>query len=185
VPAENSNDSGKMPENENSTTPPRSLRVVSFGGAYLVASIAMLMAIPPENWNTSLPRLDMFIDSWTNPPTWHDGDRWTTNFIGHPVMGALLYSFARHSDYSIPRSFLFATIASCFWEYCLESWFEHPSFPDLLITPSAGAFLGELRWYYRCRLLETRNPGRRTRLALAVLAPAYALWRRRSSRPKD
>jgi hypothetical protein len=155
--------------------PPDRLRIISLGLAYLAVSIAVLVAAPPANWaGGRWPQWEQFALSWTAPPTWHDGDPWTTNFVGHPIMGALLYSFARHGRASMGRAFVFATVSSLAWEYLIESWFEQPSWTDLLVTSTAGALLGELRWRARVRLIAGARAGRRW--PLAAIAPVHALW---------
>jgi len=166
-----------MSESDN---PPDHLRALSFGAAYLLVSILFLVVIPPENWSDRWPRFEVLVRSWTSAPTWHDGDRWLTNFVGHPIMGALLYSFARHSGHSVVRSIAFATLTSTTWEYLLEGWFEQPSFPDLLITPSVGSLLGEIRWVWRSRLLASPRQQVGERIAFAVLAPVHWWYLRRS-----
>ncbi len=43
-------------------------------------------------------------------------------------------------------SFLFSLVASAFWGYVIESWYQPPSAIDLLWTPVGGMFIGELRY---------------------------------------
>jgi len=160
-------------------TAPAILRAASFGATYLLVSLALLVLFPPDNWDGGRwPRLDLFIVAWTAPPVWQDGDTWFINWVGHPIMGALLYSFARHAGNSVLRSCAFAVVASCVWEYGLESWFEPPSWIDLILTPTVGPLLGEARWRLRSRLLTTPPASRAGRWALAALAPVHVMWRR-------
>lgn len=142
------------------------------GGLYLSVSLSVLVLLPPDNWNGNFtPRPSQFARSWTGPPTWHDGDPWTTNYVGHPIMGSVLYLFARRNYHSPVQAFLFSTIASVTWEYAFEAWYEQPSWPDLLVTSTVGALLGEGRWQLRKLLLRGGAPGALGQVALFLVDP--------------
>lgn len=154
---------------------PKRARTLVFAAAYLLASLSLLILFPPENWpDGRWPRIETLVHSWSAAPTWHDGDPWFTNYLGHPLMGMILYSFARHSGHSIAKSTAFTIVASTGWEYLLEGWFEQPSYIDLLVTPVAGPALGELRWWARSHLIgrcdELGTCGRILLIALAPIA---------------
>jgi len=149
---------------------PDDARAVGLSGMYLGASIGALVLVPPANWHGERwPRREQFARSWTEAPTWNDGDPWTTNYVGHPLMGSELYLFGRRSGHGQAYSFVLSSAASIAWEYGLEAWFEQPSWPDLLVTSTVGAVLGELRWLGRERL--RGSPGFWRRVALAVIDP--------------
>jgi hypothetical protein len=86
-------------------------------------------------------------------------------------MGSLLYTAARRSNYGPVGSFLFATGANTLFEFGVKSWFEQPSWPDLLVTSTGGALIGEARWWARQRLLRGGRPGFWGQLGLAVADP--------------
>jgi hypothetical protein len=142
------------------------------GGLYLSVSLSVLVLFPPDNWNGNItPHPSQFSRSWTSSPTWHDGDPWTTNYVGHPVMGSVLYLFARRNYHSPVQAFLFSTIASTTWEYAFEAWYEQPSWSDLLVTSTVGALIGEGRWHLRKLLLRGGTPGVLGQVALFLVDP--------------
>lgn len=71
-----------------------------------------------------------------------DTNRFDTNMITHPASGALYYVAARGNRLSILESFLLAAAASTTWEYVGE-FREKASVNDLIVTPVAGAVVGE------------------------------------------
>lgn len=147
-------------------------RMFGFGSAMLAVQLTGLVLVPPANWDGRIdPSFDRFRSAFTAAPTWDDGDPWTTSYVAHPIMGSLLYTAARRSNYGPVGSFLFATAASTFWEYGVESWYERPSWPDLLVTSTTGALIGEARWWARQKLLRGGRPGFWGQLALAVADP--------------
>lgn len=115
------------------------------GGAELFG-ITVLMLSPKEvtGWSP-----DWTQDAWRNVkrslstlPVWDDDD-WQLNYIGHPVAGSYYYNSLRSQNASVFHSFLFATAQSFIWEYFIEATAEKPSTQDLIVTPVAGAILGE------------------------------------------
>jgi len=115
------------------------------GGAELIG-ITVLILSPKEvtGWSP-----DWTQDAWRNmkrslstPPVWDDDD-WQLNYIGHPIAGSYYYNSLRSQNASIFHSFLFATAQSFIWEYFIEATAEKPSIQDLIVTPIAGAVLGE------------------------------------------
>jgi hypothetical protein len=147
-------------------------RMVGFASAMFGIQITALVLFPPANWSgRAEPSLSKFQRAFTAAPVWDDGDPWTTNYVLHPLMGSLLYTAARRSNYGQVGSFLFATAGSTVWEYTIESWFEQPSWPDLLVTSTAGALIGEARWWARQRLLSEGRPGFWGQLGLLFADP--------------
>jgi len=115
------------------------------GGAEMFG-ITVLMLSPKEvtGWSPDWTR-----DAWRNMkrslstlPVWDDDD-WQLNYIGHPIAGSYYYNSLRSQNVSIVHSFLFATAQSFIWEYFIEATAEKPSTQDLIVTPIAGAILGE------------------------------------------
>jgi hypothetical protein len=82
-------------------------------------------------------------EAWTKPPVW-DTDHWFHNYLGHPYGGNVYYNTVRAKGATPMQSFVFAGAMSFWWEYLLEAMAERPSIQDLVITPVAGALLGEV-----------------------------------------
>lgn len=147
-------------------------KMFGFGSAMLGIQVTGLVLFPPANWDGRVdPSFGRFKGAFTSAPTWDDSDPWTTNYVAHPIMGSLLYTAARRSNYGPVGSFLFAAAASTFWEYGVESWYEQPSWPDLLVTSTTGALIGEARWWARQKLLRGGRPGFWGQLGLALADP--------------
>ena len=115
------------------------------GGAELLGITALILS-PKEvtGWSP-----DWTQDAWRNMkrslstlPVW-DNDDWQLNYIGHPIAGSYYYNSLRSQHASIIHSFLFAAAQSFIWEYFIEATAEKPSTQDLIVTPIAGAILGE------------------------------------------
>lgn len=161
-------------------------KMVGFGSAMLGIQVTALVLFPPSNASGRLqPSVTQFQRSFNAPPTWNDAEPWTTNYVAHPIMGSLLYTAARRSNYGPVGSFLFATAASTVWEYGVESWFTQPSWNDLLVTSTTGALIGEARWWARQRLLRGGRPGFWGQLGLAFadpIAEAQLLFQRFAGR---
>jgi len=71
-----------------------------------------------------------------------DGDHFNTNAAGHPLDGTAYYQIARGNGLGPGASFVSSFLASMFWEYFVEIP-ENPSLNDLILTPTAGAIIGE------------------------------------------
>lgn len=72
-----------------------------------------------------------------------DDNAFSTNYLSHPLAGWLYYALPRTNGYNSLESLLFSFTASAFWEYALE-FREIISLNDLVITPFAGAAIGEV-----------------------------------------
>lgn len=72
-----------------------------------------------------------------------DTNNFEINALGHPAAGAMYTLFARTNGLSIPTSFAFSAVSSVIWEMALELQ-EKPSLNDFVITPVAGAPIGEV-----------------------------------------
>lgn len=71
-----------------------------------------------------------------------DFDYFTTNWLGHPFHGSLMYNAARCNGYNFWQSIPFTLGGSFMWEYFAET--EVPSKADLINTTLGGIYLGEL-----------------------------------------
>ena len=82
-----------------------------------------------------------------------DKDEDGINFVGHPYFGGAYYMHARTLGYPRNDAFLFSFLMStCMYEYGVEAFFERPSMQDLVFTPIAGSFVGELMWWGQTRI---------------------------------
>lgn len=84
-------------------------------------------------------------DNLTGDWVWDD-DAFSTNQLGHPYMGSLFYAAARSNGFGVIGSGVVTYVDSLVYEYLMET--DKPSLNDQLITPGAGALLGEVlhRW---------------------------------------
>ena len=93
--------------------------------------------------------------------TWDD-DAWWINYITHPYWGAAYYIRGRERGLEPMSAFWFSALLSTLFEFGAEALFEQPSYQDLVVTPVAGALIGE----YLFAPLRNRiraKPGRLTR----------------------
>jgi len=73
------------------------------------------------------------------------------------------------------HSFLFSLAESTFFEYFIESVTERPSTQDLIITPLAGALIGELQ--NQSTMLMKRNAFNFVkRVAVFIINPMYVIF---------
>jgi len=142
-------------------------------------STAMLFAAPESlsKWDkrsfTFQNCLDNLKRAYTEPPV-IDNDPWVINYIGHPYQGAYFYNAARSQNASILQSSLFSLGHSMLWEYFTEAFYEQASVQDLVVTPLAGAFFGELA--HRATIRMSRNGFTPFEKALTILInPMYVL----------
>jgi hypothetical protein len=100
---------------------------------------------PREKKDMSLGKLwGRYDDSVTKGPVW-DRDKPEINYIGHPYFGAAYYTHAMEKNFTRLESLSYSFMMSaCMYEYGLEAFFEYPSIQDLIVTPVAGAVVGEL-----------------------------------------
>lgn len=83
-------------------------------------------------------------DHITEPPVIDDGDGFQTNYVTHPLIGAVQYLYYRAMGWGYWGAFLGAFVQSTLFEYTVEGTVENPSLPDLLSTPGIGAPIGFL-----------------------------------------
>ncbi|NVB84294.1 MAG: DUF3943 domain-containing protein [Kofleriaceae bacterium] len=106
-----------------------------------------------------------------------DDDAFSTNQLGHPFGGALLFSTARSTGHGFFVSGLYALAGSTMWEVFLEN--EIPSINDQITTPIGGMFIGEAMHRFG-RALLYRSYGRRSwprKLAASLVDPVGAVNR--------
>lgn len=125
----------------------------------LVVGRFIATGIEEANWKRPTNGIvNAWADHVSRPPV-IDKDNFRTNFIEHPISGAVYYSIARHSGFSMLESFGFSVFSSTFlWEYGLEAIFERPSINDLIVTPVLGSLIGEL--FYQTYQSIERNDGK-------------------------
>lgn len=141
---------------------------INTGALYAAGFVALgvLEALPDSatNWNTEELRRTPWIQRWGNHVKrgahW-DGDNPIFNYVLHPYGGAAYFMAARSQGFNFWESALYGfCISTFFWEYGIEAFMEIPSIQDLIITPVAGALIGE--WFYKVK--------RR------IVADGYTLW---------
>ena len=85
------------------------------------------------------------LSRWTENvrnPVW-DEDEWYVNYILHPYWGATYYIRAQERGLNRLQSFWYSFLLSTLYEFGAEALFEPVSYQDLIVTPVAGALLGE------------------------------------------
>lgn len=117
-------------------------------GASLV-TFGILYMLPEDvtNWDKDELTAGTAGEQWwenvSSGPVWDDDD-WFFNYVGHPYCGGIFYMGARGAGYKVIPSFLYTTaMSTVFWEYGIEAFAEVPSVQDLILTPIAGAAVGE------------------------------------------
>ena len=124
--------------------------------AFHMVGMGMLVSMDPEETGFQPVHIRNWAGGFQSSPIWDD-DSWITNFILHPAWGSETYLQARGAGYRPLEAFLFSTAASILWEYGFESWAEHPSRQDLLVTSTVGSILGELRFVARQALIRQKS----------------------------
>jgi hypothetical protein len=97
-----------------------------------------------------------------------DGNRLGTNALLHPLSGTAYYQASRDNGLTLGQSYLWSFVASFFWEYMVE-FREAPSLNDIIVTPAAGAAVGEPSLRFS-RLLAARS-GVISRIGSWILSP--------------
>ncbi len=105
--------------------------------------------------NILLNRFDLYIlkAEWAdvNPASWYnniksgfstDGDKFGTNFFGHPLNGSYYFNAARSSGYSYWASIPHSLAGSLMWEFFGET--EPASEIDINTTTYGGIYIGEI-----------------------------------------
>lgn len=74
-----------------------------------------------------------------------DNNRWTTNYVGHPIAGSEYYLYFRSRGYAPKWAISNVILFSTLWECTVEGFLLRPSIQDLIVTPIAGIPLGYIR----------------------------------------
>jgi hypothetical protein len=109
---------------------PHRLRAVAEIGGYLALGAAAWLVAPSKTTTTGSKGDGVRLDA--NP--------FRTNFVGHPLSGAIYYELARSNRLSAVESALWSVAGSTVWE--LIEYTEPASLNDLIVTPVAGVALG-------------------------------------------
>jgi hypothetical protein len=130
--------------------------------SYQVVTIGILYALPESvtNW-TEEQKEQYSLSDWAENarnPQW-DQDQFYLNYIAHPYWGAGYYVRARERGYDERLSFWYSAAMSTAFEFGAEALFERPSLQDLVVTPVAGAILGEYFMRVRARVAARNPPG--------------------------
>lgn len=102
-----------------------------------------------------------------------DTNQFNTNYVSHPLAGALYYTAARSNHLTWLESYAFATLGSFAWEYFAELR-EVVSVNDAVVTPVAGWALGETSMQLGDFFSRSRGTLPNRALA-ALLAPLRAI----------
>ena len=110
------------------------------------AAIAVLYIAPESLSGWDKEAKDNYsLSRWTENvrnPVW-DEDEWYVNYILHPYWGATYYIRAQERGLNRLQSFWYSFLLSTLYEFGAEALFEPVSYQDLIVTPVAGALLGE------------------------------------------
>ncbi len=118
--------------------------IVMAGACVGAMGILYLMPTSVTNWEDGdkVP-FNKWWDHVSHAPVW-DEDDWFLNYVTHPYAGAVYYMGARSAGANAGYSFVYSFVLSTFfWEYGIEAFAERPSIQDLIVTPVAGAVVGE------------------------------------------
>jgi hypothetical protein len=132
---------------------------------------AGIAGMPWANWNRAALERN-FTESWQL-----DEDRFSTNQLGHPFCGALLFSAARSTGHGFWVSGIYALAGSFMWEGIFEN--EIASVNDMITTPFGGMFIGEAIHRFGRALLYRGygNPGFVRKTTAAAIDPVGAINR--------
>ena len=159
-------------------------RDTTFLLSYQVGAVAVLYMLPESvtNW-TEEQRSEYSLKSWWDNirnPKW-DSDDFYLNYVLHPYWGAAYYVRARERGYDERAGLWYAFAMSSAFEFGVEALFEEPSIQDVIVTPVAGAILGEYFMDVRARTQALYAPGEpmqfRHRALLALTDPLGAINR--------
>ena len=152
--------------------------------SYQAVAIGALYVMPESISNWSQEQKDDYsiADWWDNVrhPQWDEDEFWL-NYLAHPYWGAAYYVRARERHYGRKGAFWYAVAMSTAYEYGAEALFEQPSIQDLLVTPVAGALLGDYFMSLRHGIRARYQPGEamlfRHRALLGLTDPLGAINR--------
>ena len=134
---------------------------INTGALYSAGIVALVVLenLPEDatNWNreelSGVPPLKRWGNHVKKVAHW-DGDSPIFNYILHPYGGAAYFMSARSQGFNFWESTLYGfCISTFFWEYGIEAFMEVPSVQDIVITPVAGALLGECFYKWKRRIV--------------------------------
>lgn len=102
-----------------------------------------------------------------------DSNKFNTNYISHPLAGTVYFQAARSNHLSFAEAWVFSIIGSSTWEYFGEIR-ERVSVNDMIVTPSAGAAIGEPLMQL-AGFFDRGKPTAANRILSAVFAPVKAI----------
>jgi len=156
----------------------RWLRGQGLVGGFYLSCMGILLLLPEsvskwegDFWSEAGENLSQ---AWTEPPVW-DSDHWYLNYIAHPYCGALAYNLMRSQGGGRFESFAFGVIQSCLYEYVVEAVAEQPSIQDLIVTPIAGAILGELIHYATVRMRADGRFSLTEKILVTIINPCWVV----------
>jgi len=130
---------------------------------YQMGMIVVIFFLPTDisKWDKNTKAGNLFGKYWDNitNPAW-DADEWYINYIMHPYFGATYHVRARERGFDPMGGFYYSFLMSTLWEFGLEAFSEPPSIQDIIVTPFAGALLGEIFMYVR-KNIKQKGPGNR------------------------
>ena len=126
-------------EDADPSAPPARLRTSLEIGGFLGLTFALLYLTPPPVGDP--PGNVRLIDKLTLKAWSFDASAFETNFLAHPIAGTFYYTTARSNRSGPFESLGWASVAALTWE--LAEFPENVSFNDLIVTPVAGASIGE------------------------------------------
>jgi hypothetical protein len=118
--------------------PPRRIRTGAEILAFLALDFGLLyVSIPAADPPGNVRMIDkLTLRAWS-----FDASSFATNFLAHPLAGTFFYTTARSNRSAPLESLGWASLASLTWE--MAEFRENVSFNDLIVTPIAGASIGE------------------------------------------
>jgi len=158
----------------------RNLGYATIGVAVGLGLGMFVMTLLPPNtmgWEGMTPSFSNIERGFTQGPAL-DKDVWYWNAVVHPLAGAEYYLLARNRGAAGWQAALYSAALSAYWEFGPESIYERPSTQDLIITPLAGAILGECRYQARKALIDPQTGRANTtfkRVLVVLLDPVEAL----------
>lgn len=105
-----------------------------------------------------------------------DTNKFSINFMRHPIAGGFYYTFARTNGLSIPMALAFSTGSEILWEFAFEVR-EKPSINDMLTTSTMGFPMGEYFVHLGDYLNSAASPRWYHDLLGIVLGPSHRLHR--------
>lgn len=112
-------------------------------------------------------------ETFTLPPV-IDDDLWYINYIGHPYQGGYYFNNLRSQGATFWESAAYGLGQSMLWEYIIEGWFERPSVQDMIVTPIAGALVGELSHQATLRM-HKNGFALYEKIIVTVINPSWAI----------